>query len=692
MSAVDHRLLVRAALLSTGRSLARLGTLAASRLGMAGPDPETSADTARKRLTDLDPPSTDASMAEAMPSGEGDSLHRLIAGAMSDVVVLRRPEGETIHVSSSLTALLGLDPAGFIVRDLIHPGDLAAFDAADATLSPSRPSHVLTVRMRHADGRWIWVEAVNDHLMLPDGAAIVSALRDVTDRRNQADELRMARDAAELAQARAENTTRAKSEFIGLMSHEIRTPLTAIAGFIDLLGDGETLTARQRRHLSLVEASTETLLVAVDDILDYARSETGDLRIEARAFRLAPVIAGVVDLVRPAASAKGITLDLSLGRDLPDHVVGDERRLRQILLNLLNDAVGVAHAGTVALAVLGARLGQAAGTLRFTITATVPQDGEGAVPARTALIDGSGLGLTVAQRLVGLMGGRIDRATRPGEAAAYRFQVVLPAAYQSGSAAVVAPAMTRSSRVLVAEDNVIDGEVVRAMLERSGCVVDLVGDGRAAVEAVQARTYDLVLMDVLMPVMDGITAARRIRALQHPCRRVPIIATSADVMPQRVEAFREAGMNGHLAKPYDRHSLAEAVARQLSAVVLLDTGEEGPRPARPAVFDRACYDGLRKDLGPDAAQGALRAFIALLQHGEGGDAIVAEAPAIAVGAGRLGFLDLANAYGRLAAAADGPEQAAAQRRCRIARDLAQRTFDELTGLERPEISEHVALL
>ncbi|WP_375410709.1 response regulator [uncultured Methylobacterium sp.] len=699
-------------LLSIRTSLTGLGTFAASRLGIA-PAAPTSAETARGRMTAIVGPGAasdltaiaettrrdplSASMTSErsrMPEGDddagGEAFHRLIAETMSDVVIVRRGDEAPIHVSPSLRRLLGLDPAEFRLRERVHPQDLTALDALDAGIGPSKPSTVLTIRIRHADGRWIWVEAVNDHLAMPGAPAIISTLRDVTDRRHHADELRMARDAAELAQARAESTTRAKSEFIGLMSHEIRTPLTAIRGFIDLLGDGEPLSPQQRRHLRLVEASTETLLVAVDDILDYARSETGDLRIEARSFALAPMITAVADLIRPAAAGKDVALDLSLGRALPELVIGDERRLRQILLNLLNDAVGIARAGKVALSIQGARLGQATGTLRFAITATVPDDRAVAYQPRTAQIDGSGLGLTVAQRLVGLMGGRIDRATRPGEATAYRFSVVLPEARPAGIVTVAEHAMTRSARVLVAEDNAIDGEVVIAMLERAGCIVDLVGNGNAALEAVQVRSYDLVLMDVLMPVMDGMTATRRIRALQHPCRCVPIVAVSADVMPHRVRAFLDAGMNAHVAKPFDRGTLADAVARQLSTVVLLDTGEEGSRPARPAVFDRACYDGLRSELGVDAAQGTLRAFIALLQSGDG-DSVIREASTIAVGAERLGFLDLANAYGRLALA-DGPETAAAQRRCRIARDLAQRTFDELTCLERPDVSQHVALL
>lgn len=622
---------------------------------------------------------------------------RLVAEAMSDAVLLRRVRGPLAYATPSLGALVGIDvadPTTFDLRESVHPDDLSGFDAMDEATAASPASAVATFRLRHADGRWIWVEAVQDRVVTGDesGPDVVSTLRDISTRRHQADELRMARDAAELAQARAESTTRAKSEFIGLMSHEIRTPLTAIRGFVDLLSDGEPLSPRQRRHLALVEAATETLLVTVDDIVDYARSETGDLRIEARSFPLAPTVEAVADIVRPVATAKGLDLVLSLGRGLPDHVLGDERRLRQILLNLLNDAVGTARAGTVTLTVLGARLGQATGTLRVSVTTDVPDDHGLDLMPRAAMIDGSGLGHGVAHRLVALMGGRIDRTTRPGEAAAHRFSVVLPAVHRPGSAPAGETAMTRPTRVLVADDNPIDQEIVRTMLERSGCLVDVVGDGKAALAAVQARSYDLVLMDVLMPVMDGLTAARRIRALQHPCRRVPIVAVSADVMPHRVRAFTEAGMTAHLAKPFDRRALADTVAMQLSALVLLDAGEQGPRPSRPAVFDRACYDALRSELGIDAAKGCLSAFVALLQTDADGDAVTHDAETIAVGAGRLGFLDLANAYARLGKAADGSEKAAAERRCRVARDLAQRTVHELTGFERPEISRHVALL
>lgn len=659
---------------------------------------EPSAETARKRVSELlAANATEGVSAEKLATAAPDKAetpYRLITETVSDVIVLHGPDRQAIYVSPSVKGMLGIEPAEFWLHDRVHRDDLAAVLSLDARTGTAGPGTVLAFRLRHADGRWIWAEAVTNRIALPgsETTVLLSTLRDVTDRHNKTDELRMARDAAELAQARAESTTRAKSEFIGLMSHEIRTPLTAIRGLVELLNDSGSLDRKQRRHLSLIEASTETLLVTVDDILDYARSETGDLRIEVGRFALPATIAAVVELVRPAASSKNIILDVGVARDLPEYVLGDERRLRQILLNLLNDAIGVAVGGTVSLSVQGARLGQKAGTLRISITAGVPEDQSPAYPVRAASLDGSGLGLTVAQRLVGLMGGRIDRTTRPGEAAAYRFSIVLQAARDVAAAQDHQPVSTRPARVLVAEDNVVDQEIVRAMLERSGYVVDLVGDGGAAMQAVQARTYDLVLMDVQMPTLDGVTATRRIRALQHPSRRVPIIALTADVMPQKIRSFADAGMSAYLAKPFTRKALIDAVATQLSTVVLLDTNEEPARPARPAVFDRSCYDALRMELGVDGAQGTLRAFIALVERGSEGPIAVEDARSVSACAARLGFLDLANAYDRLIAVMDGPDAEQALRLCRIARELAQRTFGELSSLERPEVTRFQALL
>ncbi|HEX8416912.1 MAG TPA: histidine kinase dimerization/phospho-acceptor domain-containing protein, partial [Methylobacterium sp.] len=433
--------------------------------------------------------------------------YRLLAENMTDVVVLRRLGAAPSYVSPSVAGLLGRvgDVRAFEAGRDVHPEDRAAFEAVERRIGPDCPSLVSVFRLRHTDGRWIWIEAVNDFLPTagPADPNVISTLRDVTLRQHQADELRMARDAAELAQGRAESMNRAKSAFIGLMSHEIRTPLTTIAGFADLLAEGGGLSQEQRRHLGLITAATETLLVGVDDILDFARSESGDLRIEAAPFVLARTVAEVAKLVRPLAAERRIDFVAPEGHDIDGLLLGDERRLRQILLNLLNDTVATARSGTVTLAVRVPRGGEAHGTLRFTITATMHDGGRDNEPLRAVALVGSGLGVTVAERLLGLMGSRIDRATRPGEAVAYRFTLSLPPAPTAMSARREGPSVARSARLLVAEDSPINQEIVCTMLERSGYRVDTVEDGEAALAAVQAQTYDLVLMDVQMPGMDG---------------------------------------------------------------------------------------------------------------------------------------------------------------------------------------------
>lgn len=626
--------------------------------------------------------------------------YRLLAENMTDVVVLRRAGGGPSYVSPSIAGLLG-HAGEFCAFDAgrdVHPDDLAGLEAVERTIGPDCPSIVSSFRLRHADGRWIWIEAVHD--FLPDAGAsesnVISTLRDITVRREQADELRMARDAAELAQGRAESMNRAKSAFIGLMSHEIRTPLTTIKGFADLLADGGGLSREQRRRLGLITGATETLLVAVDDILDFVRAETGELRIEASPFALARTLTEVTELVRPAAADRRIGLVRPETDDLDGLVVGDERRLRQILVNLLNDAIGTTRGGDVTLAARRPRAGETPGTVRFSLTASLRDDGAEHRPARTEALVGSGLGVRIAERLVGLMGGRIDRTTRLGEAAAYRFTLSLPPARARPLVEADIPSLRRSARLLVADDGAGNREIVRAMLEGSGYRVDTVDDGEAAIAAVQAQTYDLVLISVTMQGTDGFATTRRIRALQHPSRRVPIVAMTANAMPDQIRAFAQAGMNGHIAKPFDRPMLCEVVARRLSSLVLLDTGGAGPRPSRPAVFHRAAYDALRASLGYEAAGRSLNAFVGLLgafeDAGGTGTDLGTEAASVAAAAERLGFLDIADAYGLLATASVGAEAEIALLRCVAARDLAQRTLQELTSPERLEVGPHLALL
>ncbi|WP_311275835.1 response regulator [Methylobacterium sp. WCS2018Hpa-22] len=620
--------------------------------------------------------------------------YQLLAETMTDVVILRHADWRIAYVSPSGAALFGTEGPDFDPRARIHPDDLAAFSAADARLGPDRPSIVSLFRMRHADGRCIWIEAVNDLLTSaePGDPNVISTLRDVTKRQDQADELRMARDAAELAQAKAENASRAKSEFMGLVSHEIRTPLTTIKGFTDLLAHTTGLSTDQVRYLALVGAATDSLIGTVDDVLDYARAGQGDLRLDRVPLDFPALVKGAADLVRPMAEARGVAIDVTVTCEGSRRVLGDERRLRQILLNLLQDAIGTLRRGSVALALQGPRGGEPVERWRVSVTAQADEDPEQAA-SRTVALDGSGLGFIIAQRLVGLMGGgRIDRSTPLGEAAAYRFSLSLaPAPVLTDAAPAPSPAATGAGRILVVEDNPINREVVQAMLHRLGYGVDMVADGEAGIRAVQASAYDLVLMDVSLPGMDGTTAIRRIRSLQHPARRVPIVAMSANLMPDRVRDLTGAGANGYLGKPFDLPTLSRAVAEQISSIVLRERDESMPMPERPPIFDRAAFDALIAEIGAEAAREAVRAFVRRLDH-SAVDPGAADGESLAAEADRTGFRDLAKAYRTLAALSPGAARDEAEGRCRVARDLMNRMVHEITGPTMPEIRQTVALL
>ena len=615
--------------------------------------------------------------------------YRVLAENVGDVIVLRRHGDYALsYVSPSSERMFGYDPEtikGFGVADNIHPEDVPRVAAVDAALGSGRQSVTCLFRTRRRDGQWIWVESVSNRIPSagPNEPDVISVLRDVTERQSHADELRVARDMAELAQAKAENANRTKSEFLAVMSHEIRTPLSTIKGFAELLADTVPLSAEQSRYVALVDDAASTMLTAVDDIIDFAKVEGGELRIEARPFALASAVEGVAAFLRPVAARKGVCIGATLAPDLPAHVLGDERRLRQILLNLLNAMLRTRRGGLVTVSVHRRHGGGGSASERIGIAVS-------ASGGRAAAADPGGLGPTIAQRLIGLMGGRLETISGGAEPSSYRFTLPMPAAeapacpQEAGAAARGRPA-----RLLLVEDHPINREVARKLLERAGHTVDVASDGIEAVAAVQARGYDLVLMDVQMADMDGLTATRRIRALQHPARQVPILAMTASVLPDQVRAFHEAGMNGHVAKPVDRRSLCGAVEAQLASAVVLESGRG---EEEPAVFDRTAFDRLGEALGPEAARGALRGFVALLDAGPADDGARRDNAAIAVAARRLGFLGLAAAHDGLAALADGEDASAALERARIGRDLARRVLAELSDEDRPAPGPRVALL
>jgi hypothetical protein len=381
------------------------------------------------------------------------------------------------------------------------------------------------------------------------------------------------------ARRNAEAASRAKSDFLANMSHEIRTPMNGIIGMGGLLLEAG-LDEPARRYAATIVESAEALLGVIDEVLDIAKLEAGKLQIRATGFELVPLVEGAAAVLAPRAAEKGIVLTVSVDPQLPLSLHGDSGRLRQVLLNLIGNAVKFTERGGVAVRVARAESRAAVPLwLRFEVRDSGPgiaaatrerlfrkfSQGDSSITRRYG---GTGLGLAISRELVTLMGGEIGVISTEGAGSTFWFELPFGLPPSSPPPSVqAAPVAMRSLRVLLAEDNAVNQRVVEVILCRAGHEVRVVATGAAAVAAVAAERFDLVLMDVQMPEVDGFEATRRIRALPGAQGRVPVLALTADVLAGVEAVSRRAGMNGYLAKPVRAATLLTKIA-----AVLPETG------------------------------------------------------------------------------------------------------------------------
>ena len=495
--------------------------------------------------------------------------------AMPEGVVFLDPEGRYILWNKKYAEIYhrsaDLFEAGAKLEDTlrvgVQRGDYPEALGREEAWIAQRLALLKNPGVRHeqqlANGRWIMIEE-----RATSEGGVIGLRVDITDMKEQAQALRQ-------ALTRAEAANRAKSDFLANMSHEIRTPLNGVLGLASVL-DQSRLDADQRDAVQTIIASANTLDALLSDLLTFSRLESGRIELDNAPFRLRAAIEETAALFHGKAREQGLELRLDLDPEADELVIGDPGRFKQVISNLLSNALKFTAEGSVTVELRTAGRGE---TRRFVMQVRDTGIGfdtedserlfkrfEQADSSITRKFGGTGLGLSICRQLVDLMGGTISAAARPGKGATFTVELPLQRAageaFQADALIEQADAAPDGLRILLAEDNPTNRKVAELMLATIGAQLDCVENGKEAVEAARRGVYDLALIDLQMPVMDGLSAIRAMRAeeLAHGRPRLPMIVLSANVMPEHLAASKAAGADAHIGKPIRAHDLISAIA------------------------------------------------------------------------------------------------------------------------------------
>ncbi len=478
-------------------------------------------------------------------------------------------------------------PAGFI-RLGMHYGEIARFNAEAGHYGPGEIEELARIRVERAqtgaprklertgdDGKTIVVMRTP----LSDGG-FVSTFMDVTERKQAEIAREEARKAAEHAAESAREANEAKSKFLANMSHELRTPMNGILGMVELLADSN-LTQEQREKVDIIKFSGKSLLSLLNDILDLSKIEAGRFEMDVCEFSISEMLASLDRLWSPQLQQKGVAFAIRNDLTGPNLFRSDESRIRQVLVNLIGNAAKFTSRGCIDVCVSREAGPRNERLLRFEVRDTgigiKPDEMERlfqpfnqADPSITRDFGGTGLGLSISRNLVEMLGGEIGVESEFGRGSTFWFTIAvdevevaapLPEPVDGNSPVAGSSTPCRPLKILIAEDNKINQRVTTLMLRSLDCTVEIVEDGEGAVAAAARSDYDIILMDVQMPNMDGVTATGKIRALPPPACDVPIIAMTANAMIGDRESYLQNGMSDYVPKPIDRELLMETIGK-----------------------------------------------------------------------------------------------------------------------------------